>query len=52
MIKEYKILCNYYNEKKKYDKIIDIQFQFMRKIIKMQHENNLSEKIYKEIIKK
>ena len=52
MIKMYKILCKYYVNKKKYYKVFNIQDKFMKKIIKLQHENYLSEKIYKEIIKK
>jgi len=52
MIKMYKILCKYYVDKKKYYKVFNIQDKFMKKIIKLQHENYLSEKLYKEIIKK
>ncbi len=52
LIKMYKILCKYYINKKKYNKIFNIQDKFMKKIIKLQHENYISEKLYKEIIKK
>ena len=52
LIKIYKIVCKYYISKKSYKKVFDIQDSFMKKIIKLQHDNLISEKIYKEIIKK
>ena len=52
LIKIYKIVCKYYISKKSYKNVADIQDRFMKKIIKLQHNNVLSEKLYKEIIKK
>jgi hypothetical protein len=52
LIKMYKIVYKYYISKKLYKKVTDIQDKFMKKIIKLQHDNILSEKLYKEIIQK
>jgi len=52
IINNYKLICEYYIKKKKYMNVINLQNIFMKKILKIQHKNQLPEGAYKEIMKK
>jgi hypothetical protein len=52
IIRDYRLIYEYYIKKKKYMNAINIQNIFMKKILKLDHKNELSETAYKEIMKK
>jgi hypothetical protein len=52
IIRDYRLIYEYYIKKKKYINAINIQNIFMKKILKLDHKNELSETAYKEIMKK
>ena len=52
IITDYKIVYEYYIKKKKYMNVINLQNIFMKKILKIEHENQLPEGAYKAIMKK
>jgi hypothetical protein len=52
LINDYRLICEYYIKKKKYMNVINIQNNFMKKILKLDHKNELPETAYKAIMKK
>jgi hypothetical protein len=52
LINDYRLICEYYLKKKKYMNIINLQNIFMKKILKLDHTNELPEGAYKAIMKK
>jgi hypothetical protein len=52
LINDYRLICEYYIKKKKYMNLINIQNNFMKKILKLDHKNELPETAYKAIMKK
>jgi hypothetical protein len=52
LINDYRLICEYYIKKKKYINVINIQNNFMKKILKLDHKNQLPEGAYKTIMKK
>ena len=52
IITDYRLIYEYYIKKKKYMNAINLQNIFMKKILKMEHKNQLPEGAYKEIMKK
>ena len=52
IINNYKLICEYYIKKKKYMNVINLQNIFMKKILKIEHKNQLPESAYKAIMKK
>jgi hypothetical protein len=52
LINDYKLICEYYIKKKKYMNLINLQNIFMKKILKLDHINELPEGAYKAIMKK
>ena len=52
IIRDYRLIYEYYIKKKKYMNAINIQNIFMKKILKLDHKNQLPEGAYKEVMKK
>jgi hypothetical protein len=52
LINDYRLICEYYIKKKKYMNVINIQNNFMKKILKLDYKNELPETAYKAIMKK
>jgi hypothetical protein len=52
LINDYRLICDYYIKNKKYINVINLQNIFMKKILKIDHKNELSESAYKAIMKK
>jgi hypothetical protein len=52
IINDYRLICDYYIKKKKYMNVINLQNIFMKKILKLDHKNQLPESAYKAIMKK
>ena len=52
LINDYRLICEYYIKKKKYMNVINMQNMFMKKILKLDHKNQLPETAYKTIMKK
>ena len=52
LINDYRLICEYYLKKKKYMNVINLQNIFMKKILKLDHKNQLPEGAYKAIMKK
>ena len=52
LINDFRLICEYYIKKKKYMNVINLQNIFMKKILKIEHENQLPEGAYKAIMKK
>jgi hypothetical protein len=52
VINDYRIVCNYYMKTKEYVKVIELQSIFMKKILKIQRNNELSESAYNSLMKK
>ena len=52
IINDYRLICEYYIKNKKYMNVINLQNLFMKKILKLDHTNQLPESAYKTIMKK
>jgi len=52
LINDYKLICEYYIKKKKYMDVINLQNIFMKKMLKIEHTNQIPESAYKAIMKK
>jgi hypothetical protein len=52
LINDYRLICEYYIKNKKYMNVINLQNLFMKKILQMEHKNQLQEGAYKAIMKK
>lgn len=52
LINDYRLICEYYIKKKKYMNVINLQNIFMKKILNIEHKNQLSESAYKALMKK
>jgi hypothetical protein len=52
IINDYRLICEYYIKKKKYMNVINLQNLFMKKILNIEHKNQLPESAYKAIMKK
>jgi len=52
LINDYRLICEYYIKKKKYMNVINMQNNFMKKILKLDHKNQLPEGAYNAIMKK
>ena len=52
LINDYRLICEYYIKNKKYMNVINLQNIFMKKILKIEHENQLPEGAYKAFMKK
>jgi hypothetical protein len=51
-INDYRVICEYYIKKKKYMNVINLQNIFMKKMLKIEHTNQIPESAYKAIMKK